>query len=109
MEPNLAQARNKSIMAHKILVKFQEMGLPLEMNDEVAKLATSLGDIWDAHLGITDSIHTLIDNSDAWDSIGDSLTDIYTHIDHVSWHMKDIKELILKISKYSYDNVDING
>ena len=51
LEPNLAQARQKSVMAHKILVKFQEMGLPNDMNGEVANLATSLGDIWDSHLG----------------------------------------------------------
>ena len=109
IEPNLAQARNKSVMAHEILVKFQEMGLPDDMNDEVAKLATSLGDIWNAHLGITNSIKTLINDSVDWDSMGDSLTDIYTHLDHAEWHEKGIKELIFKISQYSYNNIDTNG
>lgn len=109
VEPNLTQARNKSVMAHEILVKFQEMGLPDDMTDEVAKLATSLGDIWNAHLYITNSIKTLINDSVDWDSMGDSLTDIYTHLEHAEWHEKDIKDLVFKISQYSYDNTDNNG
>jgi len=109
LEPNLAQARQKSVMAHKILVKFQEMGLPNDMNGEVANLATSLGDIWDAHLGFTDSMQKLINDSENWESIADSLVDIYTHIDHAEWHISGIKDLILKVSEYSYGNSETDS
>ncbi|MFL2756764.1 MAG: hypothetical protein ACJ0BE_05860 [Dehalococcoidia bacterium] len=108
IQPNLLQARQKSVMAHKILVKFQEMGLPIDMNDEVANLAISLGDIWNSHLALTEEMQKLIDECEDWESIANSLTDMYTHIDHVEWHINGIKDLIFKVSKYSYDNSEID-
>ena len=38
--PNINQARQTALLAHKILVKFQEMGLPEKYWDELAKLST---------------------------------------------------------------------
>ena len=38
--PNLAQARQKSSMAHQILVKFKEQGLEENYDEDLAKLCT---------------------------------------------------------------------
>ena len=39
----------------------------------------------------------------------DSLVDIYTHIDHAEWHINGIKDLILKVSEYSYGNSETDS
>ena len=44
-EANLAQARQRSVMAHRILIKLKEMGLPENLDEELSKLCTDLGDI----------------------------------------------------------------
>ena len=57
LEPNLAQARGMSMVAHRVVVKLQEFGLPETLNDELAHLSTDLGDLWEL-LGVTMKIYS---------------------------------------------------
>ena len=45
-EPNLEQARRRSGLAHRILVKLKTIGSEEQHDDELAKLCTDVADLW---------------------------------------------------------------
>lgn len=102
IEPDLQQARRMSVMAHTVLVRFKEMGLPQEMDDELASLCTDLGDIWSAQKEFTDHLNDMIKNAKDWDSLGDHLVDLRSSIDHMAWHLKSIRRPLTSITRYAY-------
>ena len=99
---NLAQARRNGEMAHKILTKFKEMDLPESLDDELSKLCTDLGDIWSTQLKFTELLGKLLEPKKDWNLIGDYLTDLKAHIDHMSWHAESVESPIMKIAEFAY-------
>ena len=94
--PNLAQARQKSSVAHQILVKLKEQGLEENYDDDLAKLCTDLGDLWGAQLSFTERLGDFLDTEtaidDSWRKFGDSLADICSELEHMAWHIQSVKD-----------------
>ena len=101
-EANLAQARQRSVMAHRILVKLKEMGLPENLDEELSRLCTDLGDIWSAQLVLTEKLSQFLNEENEWNAVGDCLTDMKSHIEHITWHAESITEPIESIAEYAY-------
>lgn len=99
---NLAQARQNAEMAHRILVKFKEMDLPESLDEELSKLCTDLGDMWSTQLLFTEKLDELLKSETDWNMIGDHLTDLKAHIDHMSWHAESVENPIIKIAEFAY-------
>ena len=62
MNPNLGLARDRSAIAHQILVKFKEMGFSEENDEDLAKLCTDLADLWGAQKSFNEVLLDLIEN-----------------------------------------------
>lgn len=101
-EANLAQARQRSAMAHRILVKLKEMGLPENLDEELSKLCTDLGDIWSAQLVFTEKLDQFLNDENEWNAVGDCLADMKSHIEHITWHAESVIEPIESIGEYAY-------
>ena len=84
MEADLNQARRTSVMAHNVVIRMRELGLPDTLDAELASVSTDLGDLWGAQKEFTDLLHNMLKTSHDWDSIGDSLVDMRSSIDHYS-------------------------
>jgi len=110
--PNLAQARQKSAMAHQILVKFKEQGLEEAYDEDLAKLCTDLGDLWSAQLLFTERLGDFLDieisRDDTWNKFGDCLADICSELEHMAWHIQSVQGPIERIAQHSYDSDDQN-
>jgi hypothetical protein len=99
---NLSQAQQNSVMAHRILVKFKEMDLPEELDKELSKLCTDLGDMWSAQMVFTEKLSELLEVEMDWAMAGDYLADIKSQIDHIAWHVESVMDPIIKIAEYAY-------
>ena len=104
MNPNLGLARDRSTIAHQILVKFKEMGFSEENDEDLAKLCTDLADLWGAQKSFNEVLLDLIENkSHDWKLIAQRLTDIKSQVDHMSWHITSVKDPLEKIAIESYE------
>ena len=104
MNPNLGLARDRSAIAHQILVKFKEMGFSEENDEDLAKLCTDLADLWGAQKSYNEILLDLIENkSHDWELIAQRLTDIKSQVDHMSWHIASVKDPLEKIAIESYE------
>lgn len=101
-EPNIALARKTAVVAHSLVAKFQEMGLPRELETDLAKLSTDLGDLWSAHEHLASQLKCVVRSDTDWDTIGDNLVDIRSTIDHIAWHINTIRRPMTKITRYAY-------
>ena len=106
MEADLNQARRTSVMAHNVVIRLRELGLPDTLDAELASVSTDLGDLWGAQKEFTDLLHDMLKTSHDWDSIGDSLVDMRSSIDHIAWHLESIREPITKLAEYAYSQSD---
>ena len=102
IDPNLDQARQTALLAHKILVKFQEMQLPEKYWEELAKLSTDISDMVSAKESILSNLDTLINSSSDWETIGQILVDINSHIDHVMWHTENIQTPLKNLTNFAF-------
>ena len=104
MNPNLGLARDRSAIAHQILVKFKEMGFSEENDEDLAKLCTDLADLWGAQKSYNEVLLDLIENKPLdWKLIAQRLTDIKSQVDHMSWHIASVKDPLEKIAVESYE------
>ena len=101
-EPDLEQARRASVMAHSVVIKLKEMGLPEELDPELSRLCTDLGDLWSAQASLARQLEGLLKGDDDWEAVGDGLVDIGSTIEHIAWHMQGIREPMTKITEYAY-------
>ncbi|SVE07944.1 uncharacterized protein METZ01_LOCUS460798, partial [marine metagenome] len=67
--PNLDQATQTALLAHKILVKFQEMQLPEKFWEELAILSTDISDMISAQESILSNLNTLLNTNPNWETI----------------------------------------
>lgn len=97
-----------SVMAHGVVVKLQELGLPEDLNDELAHLSTDLGDLWAAQRELADRLEGMLESAGDWHEVGDCLVDLKASIDHISWHVKSVKRPLNKITRFAYKQ-DVGG
>ena len=102
MEPDRAQARRTALMAHGVITRLKEMGLPDELDDDLAVLSTDLGDIWSAEKALSDGLERLAGSSNDWEAVGDQLIDLRAAIDHLAWHVKSVRKPMTKIARFAY-------
>lgn len=105
-EPGLEQARRASVMAHSVVIKLKEMGLPEELDGELSQFCTDLGDLWSAQASLARQVEGLLKGADDWEVVGDGLVDIGSTIEHIAWHMQGVREPMAKIAEYAYERGD---
>ncbi len=103
LEPDLAQARQTALMAHAVVIRLKEMGLPEEFDEALGTVSTDLGDIWGAQKEIATRLQYLVDNADNWESVANCLVDLRAAIDHISAHVDTAKEPIQQLAQYAYE------
>lgn len=105
-DPGLDQARRASVMAHSVVIKLKEMGLPDELDEQLSQMCTDLGDLWSAQNSLVDQFRAFLKADDDWDAVGDTLVDLSSTIDHIAWHMKGIREPLDEITRYAYEQAE---
>ena len=100
--PNLEQARRASVMAHSVVIKLKEMGLPDDLDGDLSRLCTDLGDLWSAQNALSRQMEAFLESPDNWEAVGDNLVDLRATIDHMAWHMKEIHGPVDRIATYAY-------
>ena len=103
IEPDLEQARRTANVAHGIVIKLQEMGLPEALYDELSSLCTDLGDLWGAEKTLSDRLERFLSSDGDWESVGDYLVDLRATADHIRNHAKGVRAPIDKIARHAYD------
>ena len=106
IEADLNQARRTAVMAHNVVIRMRELGLPDTLDNELASVSTDLGDLWGAQKEFTDHLHNMLKASHDWDSVGDSLVDMRASIEHIAWHLDSIREPLTKLAEYAYSQSD---
>ena len=104
--PEVVQARRAAIMAHSVVIKLKEMGLPDDLDGQLSRLCTDLGDLWSAQNTLARQVEAFLKAPDDWDAVGDTLVDLRTTIDHMAWHMKDIRRPMGHITRWVYRQSD---
>ena len=104
--PDLPHARQTALMAHAIVIRLKEMGLPEELDDDLGTLCTDLGDIWAAHKTLSTRLDDLVESANDWESIADCLVDLRAAIDHIGTHVETAGEPIDRVARYAYEQVE---
>ena len=100
--PALEQARRASVVAHSIVIKLKEMGLPDEMDEDLSQFCTDLGDLWSAQMTLATQVETFLKKPHDAGKAGDDLVDLKATIDHMAWHMKNIGQPMDNITNWVY-------
>ena len=106
IEPDIASARRSAMMAHSIVAKFQSMGLPDDLYEDLAKLSTALGDLWGAQKALSDNLEGLLESPADWGNIGDYLVDLRATIDHIRWHVGSVRKPMNRITQNAYSRAN---
>ena len=102
LEPDLEQARHMANVAHNVVIKFKEMGLPPDLDPELAALCTDLGDIWGAEKRLSADLDGLVRSPHDWEAAGDSLLDLKASLDHIEWHLKSVRRPLNRLVRFAY-------
>ena len=102
MAPDHGQARRTALMAHDVVIKLKEMGLPEDLDAELANLSTDLGDLWGAQKAFSDGLEGMLNSQKDWGTVADYLVDLRATIDHMGWHAKSARRPIDRIARYAY-------
>ncbi len=106
MEPDLDRARQAALLAHGVVIKFKEMGLPEELDSELASLSTDLGDLWSAQHSLTAQLESFLKPPPKlpkdWRSVGDHLADMKSSIEHMAWHVSSVRRPLNRIANFAY-------
>lgn len=105
LEPDLSQARQTALMAHAIVIRLKEMGLPEELDEVLGTVSTDLADIWAAQKALSARLNYLVNHADDWESVADCLVDLNATIDHISTHVETVREPIRRLAEYAYQQV----
>ena len=101
-EADLAMARRTAAVSHGVVIKFQEMGLPEDMYEDLARLSCDLGDLWSAHKALEDRLDSLVRSPHRWEDAGDHLVDLRANVDHIAWHVKSVRRPLSNMAQYAY-------
>ena len=101
-EADLKEARRTAGIAHAVVIRFKEMGLPAELDGDLAALCTDLGDIWSAERRLAEGIRELAGSGRDWESAADTLVDLKADLEHISWHLKSVRRPLNRIVNFAY-------
>ena len=102
LEPALDQARRTADVAHSVLVKLKEMGLPEDLDEELASLCTDLGDLWSAERALVECLDGFLKSTGDWEAVGESLVDVRASVDHITWHITSVRRPLTRITQFAY-------
>ena len=105
LEPDLDHAQETALVAHGVVIKLQEMGLPRSFDGELSSLSTDIGDLWGAQKTLAGLVDGLLQAPQEWETVGDYLVDLRAAVDHIDWHLKSIKRPMNKIARHAYAQV----
>ena len=106
MQPDLRHARQTAVTAHSVVIKLKEMGLPEELDGELALLSTDLGDLWSAQKELVHLLEGLVGPPADWGAVGDSLVDLRATVDHIRWHVDSVREPMTRLTEYAYGRAE---
>ena len=89
-------------MAHGVVIKLKEMGLPEALDEDLARLSTDLGDLWGAQKALVGRLEDFLRSPHDWETAGDYLVDLRAAIDHIGWHLKSVRRPMNRITRYAY-------
>lgn len=89
-------------MAHSVVIRLRQLGMPEDMDPQLARLSTDLGDLWGAQKEFTDLLNDMLKNARDWEAVGDALTDLRAAIDHIAWHIDGVRGPIERIAERAY-------
>ena len=102
LEPDMELARRKAHMAHLVVVKLKEMGLPDSLDSELASLSTDLGDLWSTQKEFAGRLEGQLKSHGDWEEVADYLVDLRAEIDHIEWHLKSVRRPLNRLTHYAY-------
>ena len=102
LKPNMEQAKQTALVAHDVVIKLKEMGLPEAMDKELASLSTDLGDLWSAQKALVDRLEGFLKSPRDWETVGDHLVDLRAGIDHIAWHLNSVRRPLYRIAQFAY-------
>ena len=85
------------------------MGLPEELDEELASLSTDLGDLWAANMRLVEQLDLFLSAPSDWGKIGDRMADMKASIDHMAWHVESIRSPLDRIAVFAYESSDESG
>ena len=106
LEPDMARARMTAVMAHNVVIKLKEMGLPDRLDEDLARLSTDLGDLWNAQHQLAARVESFLKSEGDWDATADSLVDLKAVLDHMGWHLSSAQRPITRIARFAYQQAD---
>lgn len=101
-EPNLEEARRAALMAHQFVVKLKKMGLPDEMDGDLSKFGTDLGDLWSAQNALAKQVEAFIKSRGDWSAVGDGIADLQATVEHMAWHAESVRAPMESIALWAY-------
>ena len=102
LEPDIKQARRTALVAHDVVIKLKKMGLPQNLDKELASLSTDLGDLWSAQKEFTGRLECFLKSPRDWDTVGNHLVDLRSSIDHIGWHLNSVRKPLTRITQFAY-------
>ena len=105
----MAQARRNALKAHAVVIKLKEMGLPEELDEELASLSTDLGDLWSANMRLAEQLDLFLNVPSDWGEIGDRMADMKASIDHMAWHVDSVRGPLDRVAAFAYESSDESG
>ena len=108
-EPDVDLARRMAVAAHRVVIILQETGLPENLSEDLAAVSTDLGGLWAAHRALDSQLETLFESKGDWEAIADCLVDLGSSIEHMSWHLKNVRRPLGRLSRYAYGAAEEEG
>ena len=102
LEPDITRARRTALVAHDVVIKLKEMGLPENLDKELACLSTDLGDLWSAQKEFIERLECFLQSPRDWETVGDHLVDLRSSIDHIGWHLNSVRRPLTRITQFAY-------
>ena len=103
-EPDLAQARRAALMAHHMIVKMKEMGMPDEMDEPLSQFGTDLGDLWSAQSVLAKQMEAFLKSDDAgWSDAGDAIADMQATVEHMARHIQSVRAPMERVALWAYE------
>ena len=102
-EPDLAQARRAALMAHQVIVKLKEMGMPDEMDEPLSQFGTDLGDLWSAQSVLAKQLESFMKHAGDWSAVGDGLGDMQATVEHMARHIQNIRAPMERVALWAYE------
>lgn len=78
------------------------MGMPDDLDDDLALLSTDLGDIWTAQKMLEFQLNEFLQSAHDWETAANILVDLKTTVDHIQWHIKNIRRPVNRIVRFAY-------